>query len=105
MLENRVQLLETGMERTINDKIIDIITERMERENRKKNLMFFGLPEASNDIKGKDRAVYDMSSLRAMKTVEKVLEIKNSDVEFSYRVGKYDAKKTRPCVSSLWTLR
>ena len=71
----------------------------MEREKRKKNLMFFGLPEAKQDIKGKDRAAFDMSSLRALKTVDKELEIKNADVEFSFRVGKYDAKKTRPlCV-------
>ena len=99
ILENKVQQLESGMERAINDKITDIVMERMEREKRKKNLIFFGLPEADAEVEGSDRASFDKSSLRALRNVDTELEIKNENIELCFRVGKPERKKTRPlCV-------
>ena len=95
-LERRVEQLENGIERDINDKITDIVMERMERDKRKNNLMFFGLPEAGQDVKGRERANFDASSLRALKKVDKGLEIRTEDIETSFRVGKPDPEKTRP---------
>ena len=99
VLEKRVRDLECGMERRINEKITDIVEERMERERRVKNLIFFGIQEAPDDIIGKDRAVFDTNCLKKLGTGISELEIKTSDVESTFRVGKKKSNGYRPlCV-------
>ena len=98
-LEGRVAELERGVERRINDKISDVLEERMEQEKRKNNLIFFGVPEAEEEVKGKDRATFDTTQLRSLGTAHKDLAIGASDIEVMYRIGKPKKDVHRPlCV-------
>ena len=96
VLERRVSELEAGMERRINDKISDIVLERMEREKRKNNLIIFGVPEAGVQVKGNDRVTFDSKQIRALGTVHKDLSIAPKDIELMYRVGKPKKDINRP---------
>ena len=69
VLESRVTELEGNMERRVNDKITDVVTERMEREKRRNKLIFFGVSEASENVKGCDRADFESAQLRALGAV------------------------------------
>ena len=96
VLERRVIELESGMERKINDKITDIVEERLERDRRVKNLVFFGVKEAPDDVIGQDRAKHDVKLLKKLSSEINGLEIKENDIDSSFRVGKKTAGKVRP---------
>ena len=98
-LQKRVDELESSMETKINEKVSDILYERLEREKRKCNLVFFGMPEAGDDRQGKDRMKFDRNRVCQLgNNLCDELKTKEEDIETLFRVGERDPEKKRPLV-------
>ena len=65
----------------------DIFCEIREREERKLNVIFYGVPEAGDDVKGKERKVFDQEWVQDVAYAVKV-NLKETDVKFIKRIGE-----------------
>ena len=90
-LEARLDDLEDKIEVSIEKKIDDMLEERMLREEKKANLIVFGLHEAPPEVNGKDRLHFDIGELGKIQSIAgKELEINEGQISKAFRIGKLD---------------
>lgn len=80
----------------------DIFSEIREREERKLNVIIYGVPEAGEDVVGKDRKMFDHEWIQDVANAVNV-NLKDTDVKFLKRLGekKDENQDPRPILIGL----
>ena len=94
---------ETGKQGTSNvlDLVTEVMAEQQDRDNRRLNVVCFGLPESKADFE--HRQDDDKDRIKAV--IKDVMKLENIEiVDGPFRLGKYDKTKTRPVKIKLGSL-